>query len=151
MTRISREVSAGPDAVFGVLADGWSYAAWVVGNSHVRSVDPEWPGRGSRIHHSAGFWPLQLNDTTEVVEVEHGRRLELDARLWPLGRALILLELVPLAGGGTRITMTERFESGPISLVPGPAQAAMLAPRNRESLSRLGDLAAGREHATSTR
>jgi uncharacterized protein YndB with AHSA1/START domain len=148
MTTISREVSAGPDAVFAVLADGWSYAAWVVGNSHVRSVDPDWPAQGSRIHHSAGFWPLQLNDTTEVVDVDPGRRLELNARFWPLGRAVILLELAPAAGGGTRITMTERFESGPIGLVPGQAQAAMLTPRNRESLSRLGDLAAGRERAT---
>ena len=43
MTQIERTIPAGAGQIFDVLADGWSYAAWVVGNSHVRDVDPEWP------------------------------------------------------------------------------------------------------------
>jgi hypothetical protein len=28
-----------PDRIFAVLADGWTYASWVVGAAHIRDVD----------------------------------------------------------------------------------------------------------------
>ncbi len=37
---VHRDVAAPAAAVWGVLADGWLYANWVVGASRVRSVDP---------------------------------------------------------------------------------------------------------------
>ncbi len=67
------EVPAAAADVFAVLSDGWSYAGWVVGNSHIRDVDRNWPDVGARIHHSVGAWPLQIHDVTKVRAVEPGR------------------------------------------------------------------------------
>ncbi|SDZ34380.1 Polyketide cyclase / dehydrase and lipid transport [Amycolatopsis xylanica] len=144
MTRVERTVPAKADDVFAVLADGWSYAAWVVGNSHVRDVDPEWPAVGSRLHHRTGAWPLQVQDITVVRAIEPGRYLGLEARLWVFGAACIELTLEPVPGGGTRVVMEERAISGPIKAIPHPALAAVLKPRNKEALARLADLATGR-------
>jgi hypothetical protein len=131
--------------VFSVLADGWSYAGWVVGNSHVREVEPGWPAVGTRIHHSVGVWPLQLHDDTEVLAMEPDRLLELDARLWFFGAARIRFTLTPLADGtATRLTMAEKAVRGPSSLLPQVAQGLVLRPRNEETLARLSDLATGR-------
>jgi uncharacterized protein YndB with AHSA1/START domain len=144
MIEVSRDVSAEPQDVFAVLADGWSYAGWVVGNSHIRDVDSHWPAVGTRIHHSAGAWPVQIRDVTEVRSVEPERYLELDARLWLFGAAVIRLSLTPLAQGGTRVVLAEQAVRGPGSLIPAAVQGLVLRPRNIESLTRLGDLAAGR-------
>jgi hypothetical protein len=132
-----------PAQVFAVLADGWSYAGWVVGNSHIRSVDDGWPAKGTRIHHSAGAWPVQLEDTTSVVDVEPGRDLLLEAHLWHLGNARIRFTLTP-DGSGTRVVMAEELVSGPAGVLPEPVQAVLLRGRNRETLRRLCDLAVGR-------
>jgi hypothetical protein len=142
---VTRDVPAGPADVFAVLADGWSYAAWVVGNSHVRDVDEGWPAVGTRIHHSAGVWPLQIRDVSEVRAVEPGRLLELDAQLWRFGAAIVRLTLTPLAQGtSTRVVLAEEAVRGPGSAIPASVQALLLRPRNIESLARLGDLATGR-------
>jgi uncharacterized protein YndB with AHSA1/START domain len=143
MMEVSRTVATTPDRVFAVLADGWSYAAWVVGNSHIRDVDPDWPAVGARIHHSAGLWPLQFRDSTEVRAVVPDRMIELHAHLWPLGAAVIRIELRPTPAG-TRMAMSERAIDGPAALLPGPVQDLLLRARNNEALHRLGDLAAGK-------
>jgi uncharacterized protein YndB with AHSA1/START domain len=141
MIDVTARIAAPPGQVWAVLADGWTYSGWVVGASHVRAVDPGWPEAGSRVHHSVGPWPLVVNDTTAVVAAVPGRLLELDARLWPLGAARVRLELSPDDEGGTTVVMSEQVVRGPASLLPKPVQAALLVPRNRESLSRLADLA----------
>ncbi|MFC0438348.1 SRPBCC family protein [Kutzneria buriramensis] len=143
MTEVSRTVGVPPDRVFAVLADGWSYAAWVVGNSHIRGVDPEWPSVGARIHHSAGLWPIQFKDWTEVTALVPGRMIELRARLWPLGAGTVRFDLTATSGG-TRIVMGERATDGPVALLPGVMQGLLLRARNHEVLRRLADLAAGR-------
>jgi hypothetical protein len=145
MIEVSKDVPAGPADVFAILADGWSYAAWVVGNSHVRDVDEGWPAVGTRIHHSAGVWPLQIRDVSTVRAVEPGHMLELDAQLWLLGAAIVRLTLTPLAEGtATRVAMAEEAVRGPGSAIPAAVQALLLRPRNLESLARLGDIASGR-------
>ncbi len=140
MAEVQRTVGVPPDQVFAVLADGWSYPLWVVGAAHMRDVDATWPQVGSRIHHSVGLWPLLVEDDTEVVDVQPGRRLELAARAWPTGAARIVITLETVADG-TRITMAEDAESGPAMLIPRPVRSALLAPRNREALARLERLA----------
>jgi hypothetical protein len=138
-------VPTSPDNVFAVLADGWSYAGWVVGNSHVRDVDPGWPAVGTRIHHSAGFWPFQMADTTTVVSVQPGRLLELEAHLWRFGDAVIRFTLTPIADGReTHVVMEEQAVRGPIAKIPPAVEEAFLRPRNEETVSRLADLAVGR-------
>jgi hypothetical protein len=132
-----------PGDVWNVLADGWLYGLWVVGASRIRDVDESWPSPGSRIHHSVGSWPLLIDDTTSVVEADPTRSLRLRARAWPGGEAAVLIEIEP-AGSGCRVAITEDAVAGPGRLVPHPVRAALLHPRNSESLRRLNYLAEGR-------
>ena len=144
MAEVSLIVEASIDAVWSVLADGWSYAGWVVGASHIRDVDTGWPKPGARIHHSVGPWPLVIQDTTEVVRCEPGRLLELDARLWPVGAARITFTLRPRSESLTEVRMTEQVVRGPSAFLPEFAQDLILVPRNKETLRRLDALARGR-------
>lgn len=130
--------------VFAVLADGWLYALWVVGATHIRKVDTGWPEVGTRIHHSVGVWPLARSDTTTVLAVDPPHHLELEARLWPAGAAHISLDLVALGPDSTEVRMAERVCRGPARLLPGTVQDLALIPRNHESLQRLASLATGR-------
>ena len=155
MALTERTIPAPANRVFEILANGWSYAAWVVGNSHVRRVDPEWPAVGSQLHHSSGAWPLQVRDTTIVRAMEPDRLLDLQARLWVFGRLNIRFTLIPVSGGGpdgtdsTRVVMEEKAVGGPIQLIPHPMQRTLLKARNAEVLARLADLATGGEGKTS--
>ncbi len=141
---VRRESEADADTVWRILADGWLYPSWVVGASRMRDVDAGWPAVGTLLHHSVGAWPALINDTTEVLRSEPGRELLLRGRLWPLGEAEILLRLEPDAGGGCTIHMEEDVVSGPTKLLPHPVRAAMIVPRNNETLRRLTYLAEGR-------
>lgn len=138
-----RTVDAPPQAVWDVLADGWLYPLWVVGSTRMRAVEGSWPAVGSRIHHSAGVWPLIVNDNTEVVASEPPRRLQLRAKGWPLGEADVVIELEAV-GAGTRVTITEDAAEGPGRMVPGPVRAPLLKWRNVETLRRLAFVAEGR-------
>ncbi|SFQ42512.1 Polyketide cyclase / dehydrase and lipid transport [Amycolatopsis arida] len=144
MTEVTRVIPASADDVFDVLADGWSYAGWVVGASHIRGVDPEWPAEGSSIHHNSGPWPVQVSDRTTVLRMERDRLLELDARLWVFGKVTIRLTLVPLGPNRTEVRMVEKPTGGPARLAPEPLRSMVLRPRNTEALARLADMAAGR-------
>lgn len=139
MTTVELDIPRPPAEVFAVLADGWTYAGWVVGATHIRDVDEGWPAVGSRIHHSVGTWPLQLKDETVVRSVVPGDSLELHAKAWPVGTALVRFELTA-TGAGTRISMAEKAVAGPGALVPEAVQALALRPRNRETLLRLSDI-----------
>ncbi|CAL9556224.1 hypothetical protein SUDANB95_04502 [Actinosynnema sp. ALI-1.44] len=140
MVEVNLRVPAPADRVFAVLSDGWSYASWVVGAAHIREVDTGWPAPGTRIHHSIGTWPALVQDVTRVVSCEPNRSLELEAGLWPFGAARVRFELAAEADA-TRVTMHEEVKKGPLSVLPAAAQALFLAPRNKETLHRLADLA----------
>jgi uncharacterized protein YndB with AHSA1/START domain len=148
MVEVSMRVPTSAEKVFAVLADGWSYAGWVVGASHIREVDAGWPAEGTRIHHSVGPWPLLVHDATAVRAVDPPRMLELDARLWPFGAARIRLELTETDPGVTEVRMLERVVRGPGRLLPEAAQALLLVPRNRESLRRLSHMVVGKQVTT---
>ena len=142
MITVTRHTSASPEDVWAVIADGWTYAAWVVGASRIRDVEPEWPAEGSRIHHSVGSWPLLLSDETVVTLVEPGRLIRLQARSRPFGEAFVEIEVQP-EGGGSRIEMREDAVDGPLTWVPGPLRQLAIGPRNAETLQRLALLAEG--------
>src|SRR5215216_116243 len=131
MVEVSLTVPASPERVFAVLADGWSYAGWVVGASHIRKVDAGWPQPGANIYHSVGPWPLLVHDRTTVRAVDRPRMLELEARLWPFGAARVRLELTATEPDVTRVCMKERAVRGPARILPDAAQALLLVPRNR--------------------
>lgn len=135
----TRAISCKPQAVLDVLADGWSYATWVVGASRIRDVDEHWPAVGSKIHHSVGAWPVLIDDSTTVEHWEPGRSLELKVRAWPTGEGRVRLEVLPHPDG-CEVRMTEDAVGGPAVLVPGPARDALLRWRNTESLRRLAFL-----------
>ncbi|MEV0718188.1 SRPBCC family protein [Asanoa sp. NPDC050611] len=144
MSETSRVIDATPERIFAVLADGWSYASWVVGAAHIRDVEDGWPAVGTSIHHRVGPWPVQINDSTTVRAMEPARLLELDARMWPLGRAVIRLTLEPATPTSTLVRMAETVVSGAVRSLPDPVQALLLKPRNAEALGRLGDIAVHR-------
>ena len=122
-----------------------SYASWVVGVAHIRSVDADWPAVGTRIHHRVGPWPLQINDQTSVRTVEPDSVLELDAQMWPLGAGIVRIWLEPVSSASTRVHMAETLTSGIGRVLPDAVQALLLRPRNAEALQRLDDIAVHRE------
>lgn len=143
MVAVHREINASVDAVWAVLADGWIYPSWVVGASRMRAVDPNWPAVGAQLHHSIGSWPVMLDDTTSVVSCTPRSELVLRGRGWPMGEVEIELVLEPLAGGGCGLLMKEDVVAGPTKLLPPPVRAALIGPRNVETLKRLAYIAEG--------
>lgn len=143
MSTTSRPISATPEQVWAVLADGWLYPLFVVGASRMRDVDDTWPAVGSRLHHSVGTWPLLIDDTTEVLEFEEDRRIVLKARGWPAGEARVEISLRPTADA-TVVTIVENATAGPGALIPKPVQDVQLHLRNTETLRRLAFVAEGR-------
>lgn len=143
MSTTSRPISATPEQVWSVLADGWLYPLFVVGASRMRDVDDTWPAVGSRLHHSVGTWPLLIDDTTEVLEFEEDRRIVLKARGWPAGEARVEISLRPTADA-TVVTIVENATAGPGALIPKPVQDVQLHLRNTETLRRLAFVAEGR-------
>ena len=63
---VTRDVAATRQRVWDVLANGWTYSGWVVGNSRIRAVSSNRPAPGARILHSIGTWPAVINDETVV-------------------------------------------------------------------------------------
>lgn len=136
----TRDVAVPRQQVWDVLADGWTYSHWVVGNTRTRAVDSHWPQPGSAIRHSIGIWPLVLNDQTEVQSCIAPRELVLHAGLGPLGAARITMRLHETSDG-CRIEMIERPVDGPMGLIPDRLALAAFYPRNRECLWRLAAMA----------
>jgi uncharacterized protein YndB with AHSA1/START domain len=141
MATVDCVIAAPPAEVFAVLADGWSYSNWVVGTSHMRAVEANWPEQGSRLFHATGVWPVVLlRDESLVEQVETGHRLVLTVRGWPLGEARVTLDLVA-EDDRTRVTMSETPTSGPGRWLHNPLNEAVLARRNTEALARLTAIA----------
>jgi hypothetical protein len=143
MVSLSRVVRAPASAVLDVLADGWTYASWVVGTSRIRAVDASFPEPGSHIHHSVGAWPFLLDDETVVREWDPDRGIDMQARGWPLGEARVRVTVVP-SGDGCTVRIDEDASRGPGRFVPKPVRSAFLIPRNTETLRRLAFAAEGR-------
>lgn len=141
---VSREVDAPASAVWAVLADGWTYANWVVGASRVRDVEPDWPATGSRIHHAFGPWPAVVQDYTRVERSTPERELVIKARGWPVGEALAVIRIEPHGADSCTVSMSEDAVAGPGKLLPQPLRQLVIVPRNRETLYRLALLAEGR-------
>lgn len=137
---VTRDIAATRQRVWDVLADGWAYSQWVVGNSRMRAVDADWPSPGATIEHSLGVWPLLLDDLTAVEECVPLERLVLLAKGRPLGKARITLRLSDIETG-CRVEMAEVPVGAPLGWVPKRLALAAAVPRNRECTRRLAALA----------
>ena len=118
---VTRDVAATRQRVWDVLADGWTYSGWVVGNSRIRAVSSNWPAPGSRILHSIGAWPAVINDETVVESCVSGEELVLLAKVRPAAEARITMRLSDIPGG-CRVEMTEVAVSRPLRWVPDSVQ-----------------------------
>jgi Polyketide cyclase / dehydrase and lipid transport len=137
---VTRDINASRQQVWDVMADGWTYSQWVVGNSRMRAVDADWPAPGATIHHSVGVWPLILDDETVVEKSVPLEELVLHAKGRPFGGARIKLRLSDIPDG-CRVEMQEFPVSGPAALMPDRLSDIAVYPRNRETLWRLSALA----------
>jgi uncharacterized protein YndB with AHSA1/START domain len=140
MATTSTHIDATRQEVFAVLSDGWLYSNWVVGTSHMRAVEADWPAVGSKLFHASGAWPLVARDETEILACEPGVRLALQARGRPFGVADIELRLTD-DGDGCQVTMSETPSAGPGAWVNNPVNEAILLRRNIEALARLRAIA----------
>ncbi len=136
-------ISATPEQVWDVLADGSSYAQWVVGTRQIRQVDDTWPQEGARLHYSVGAGPFTLDDVTVVRISEPPRRLELEANAAPVGSARISIELMPW-GGDCLVVVDEHPLRGPGLLLQNPISEMLFTTRNRLMLRRLRGLVEAR-------
>ena len=137
---VKRDTTATRRQVWDVMADGWTYSQWVVGNSRMRAVDPNWPAVGSTIRHSVGVWPFLLDDLTVVAECEPLERLVLIAKGRPFGKARITMRLFDRPTG-CRIEMAEVPVGLPMGWVPDRVSLIAATPRNRECTWRLAAIA----------
>ena len=144
MARNRITVDASPEAIFAVLADGRAYREWVVGARQIRDVDPDWPAPGARLHHAVGFGPVQVRDTTVVIERREPVLLVLTARARPFMEAHVELRLEPAGPNRTEIHMEERPVSSLARLAWRPVFDALTHVRNDECLRRLKRLVEGR-------
>ena len=133
-------IEAAPEEVFAVLETPERYAEWVVGPRVSGAPDPAWPAPGSCFRHKEGRPPFEIQDVTEVLEIEPPRRMSLRALLRPLAVARIDITLAP-DGAGTLVRMVERCIGGPARLVPHALLDVPLRWRNARSLARLAELA----------
>ncbi|MEH1099014.1 SRPBCC family protein [Micromonospora sp. CPCC 205561] len=138
---MEKVIGAPPEQIWAVLADGWTYSDWVVGTVHVRDVDDAWPRVGSQLHHKAGPWPFSLQDSSTVLACEPPRRLVIRAGLWPAGEAIVVFTLEAVGADATRIRIGEDFAAGPLRWVRNKVNDLVLHQRNKETLTRLADIA----------
>lgn len=136
MASTTQLIEASPAEVFAALADGWTYSNWVVGTSHIRAVESDWPAVGSQLHHAVGAWPMLTRDHTKVEAVSPDKEIVLLASGSRMGAARVTITL-EAADGGCLVTMSETPISGPGKWLHNPAQDALLHRRNRETLQRL--------------
>jgi hypothetical protein len=141
---VTRDIDAPRQRVWDVLADGWTYSQWVVGNSRMRAVDPDWPAPGTRIRHSVGVWPFVINDETVSESCIPLQELVLLAKLGPFGAARVTLRLSDIPGG-CRVEMSEVPVKGLMDMLPDRLAMILMDARNRECLWRLAQLAEARK------
>ncbi|GAA1962251.1 SRPBCC family protein [Microbacterium deminutum] len=124
------------------MANGWLYPSWVVGATRMRDVDVSWPEPGSQLRHSLGVWPALINDETHAIEWNPPHRMRIRPTGWPLGEALVTIDVKARASGCV-VRIQEEAVAGPVRWIPRPLIDILLWWRNTETLHRLAYLAEG--------
>lgn len=149
MAQRQQLVRCPPHQVWKILADGHSYAEWVVGTQEILDVDAAWPGVGAALRFRVGLGPAHFTDTCVVRICEPGQRLELEAKAQLFGTARIAFTLIPWAGN-TVVILDEHPLLGPGARVQGPPSELILHLRNRRMLGNLARIAV-QEHERAAR
>ena len=129
-------IAATPEQVFDILLDAGTYERWVMGCDDIRAVDPDWPQPGSKFHHTVGFGPLKVQDTTKVIELDAPHRLVLEARARPAGVAKVSFTVTP-CDEGSKVEIEEYPTRGVAKTIDNPVLDGMIKARNVETLRRL--------------
>jgi carbon monoxide dehydrogenase subunit G len=133
-----------PEAVWDVLADGWSYAEWVIGTETIRHVDQGWPAMGTSIQYRVAVGPLHLDDKTTVRFVQPGRHLQLEANFARLGAARVAIEILPWGEGDSVVTIDEHPLRGPAARLHSAPVEVLLRLRNRSMARNLARVVVAR-------
>lgn len=141
-------INASINEVFGVLADPYSYAYWVVGSDEIRAADNNWPAKGSEFKHTVGVWPLKSHDHSYVEEVDEPRLLRLRVKARPFVDGRVWLELSKF-GNRTRVAMYEDAANTLSKLVLNPLTQPLVRLRNEAALRRLAELATNKRPSRS--
>jgi uncharacterized protein YndB with AHSA1/START domain len=136
MAQRQQLIKCPPDRVWQVLADGSSYARWVVGTQEILDIDPAWPDVGAALRFQVGLGPLHFQDSCAVRICEPGRRLELEAKAEPFGTARIAFTLIPWSEH-TLVLLDEHPLLGVGARLQGPPSELALHLRNRRILGNL--------------
>jgi len=136
VARRQQLIECPPDRVWRVLADGATYARWVVGTQRIVDIDPAWPDVGAALRFQVGVGPLNFRDSCTVRICEPGRRLELEAKAESLGTARIAFTLIPWSEH-TLVLLDEHPLLGPGARLQGPPSELLLHLRNRRILNNL--------------
>lgn len=148
MARTSVIIAAPAGRVYSALADGEQYHRWVVGAKDIRAVDDAFPRPGAELHHTVGVGPLEVDDSTQVKAAVEGRRLVLEARVRPIGRARVEFALAEEAAGRTRVTMDEEVLEPAIARHLRVLTDPLIHGRNRITLDKLRRLVEAGELGT---
>jgi hypothetical protein len=119
------------------LADGYSYADWVVGTREIRDVEAGFPAPGTSLHYTVGRGPLRHTGHTKVTSVEPGECLELEVRAWPAAAIYILLKVLKRDDESSEVTIVEYPHRGLGAVLHNPVSDLLLKLRNVETLRRL--------------
>lgn len=136
MAQRQQLIECPPARVWDVLADGDTYAQWVVGTKQILHADNHWPTVGAGLRFRVGLGPLTFEDTCIVRICEPGSRLELEAKADPLGTARIAFTLLPWADH-TLVILDEHPLRGLGARIQGPPTELVLHLRNRHMLANL--------------
>ena len=131
---VGRVIEASPGEVFAVLRDPRTYPQWLDGAQRIRRVDRDFPRPGATFEHSVGpSEAVTVNDSSEVVAVERGRRLVLRVHVGPLDGTVELLTLPHPKG--TEVRFREQPDGW--GRLFTPALRLVLSGRNGHSLRQL--------------
>lgn len=128
------EIPAPPEAVWAVISDPETYPDWLVGAQQMRSVDPDFPKPGAKLHHSVGpAEGLTVDDVSEAVDADPPHRLDLEVHVGPF-RGEVELLILP-SPKGSEVRFRERPAGAFAALTP--VVRPILHARNVEALRRL--------------
>ena len=138
MATVERTMGIDRTTVWEALLEPETYPHWLVGAQDIRAVDAAWPAPGAAFHHRVGLaGPLTVADRSKVIEIDEPRRLVLDVRARPFGRAKATFELAQDGDGRCTVRLHEK-PVGPAAVL-GPLTDPLLARRNRRSLEQLDE------------